>query len=337
MEVADRLHRYYDFDDAVAEAVADAAERQNRYSFQELADQFGIADGSRAVVPEGHSKPLEVLTFNPPEGIDYDPASARVLHTAYAYPVNKNTAMHAMRLFETCPDKPLIVVGNAAFLGMKTGKLSLRDMYAMNRGNTLLPAAKPTLAYLRDQGKIRNDHFGFSYGADKAATVIGHSGDYGQVVGRGVLVEPVSVVMRSMYRLAKDLGHSGERQQEYVRQVGSKPYDEVWAENSLLKFAAWLGGVVRPSNLAIASVLAHDGFSYRAFEVLTKQPHAKLAVAWGDMSELVPDEAIDAVVTELQERFGPARVRAMRLRGMQHAAADDIDLHAAIMLQGLLD
>lgn len=334
MNTESRLERYYSFDDEVLTRVAQAAERQNRFSFTELADQFDIGAGSEVFVPEGHDKPIEVLTIRPEDSDSYDRSEAAVLHTSFGYPINKNTAMHAVRLFEANPHQQLIVIGNPAYIGLSTGKLGWRDIIKMRREKTLAPAVEPVLAYLKQTGIDRTAHLGYSYGADRVSAAISHSNEFGQDVTHGVMIEPVSVIERSLLRLAKDFGNSGAHQKEYVAQSESKPYDEVWSEDSLTKFAAWALGLVRPSNIVIAGVLASGGFKQRCETGLQNQQNAKITVGWGSHSELVPDDSIDKIVLDLQTAYDE-RVRAMRLEGMHHAAIDDIDLHAAMMLQGL--
>ena len=333
MRTSDRLQDYYYFDADIMSAIDDVAERQNRMSFSELANEYGIASGSSSVLPDGASKPIEILTLIPDQ--DYDEQTARIYHTAFGYPINDNTALHAMRLFEADSSEQLIVVGNPAMIGTSTGKLTFREAFEVSKDKTLRPAIDPILRYLGQQGITTTSHLGYSYGADRAAATIAYSGEYDQSVSKAVLVEPVSVVKRSMKKLAQDFAQSGQAQKQYVEQTGSKPYDEIWAEDSAIKFAAWAGGLVRVSNLAIAHVIAGDGFAQRAGAALDSQPDLRMTVGWGSKSEICPDLTLQKVTNALRAEHGRDRVRSMSLRGMHHAGVDDLDLHAAMMLEGL--
>lgn len=333
--VESRLNQYYEFDQDVTGRVSDAAERQNKYSFNELATQFGIGSGSLPAYPAGYKKPIEVLTILPKS--DYDPNEATVYHTAFGYPVNKNTAMHAIRLFEADSARQMVVIGNPATVGAGMGKLSFKESLQVARYKDLRPAVHPLLAYLAQQQITQTQHLGPSYGADKAAVAIAESGRFDQEVSRGVLIEPVSATERSLKQLIADFGTSGGPQQDYVRQTGSMPYDEIWAEDSKIKFAAWAGGLARVSNIAIANVLTDGRFVDRASGALEAQEKLRLSIGWGSSSELVDDQTITTVTEGLRTQFGANRVNSLRIQGMHHAGVDDIDLHAAVMLQGLRD
>jgi hypothetical protein len=328
-----RLQEYYAFDAAIVDDVDQAAELQNRLNFAELADKYNVANGSSAVLPDGATKPIEVMTLTPKH--DYDEHAARVYHTAFGYPVNKNTALHAMRMFEADDSEQLIVIGNPAMVGMKTGKLSLRQSHEVYKNASLRPAVDAPLRYLEQAGITHTKHLGYSYGADKAATTIAESGTYSQVASRGVLIEPVSVVERSMIELVKAFGESGKVQRQYIDQTESRPYDEIWSEDSIVKAAAWGAGLVRMSNLAIASILASDGFKQRASDALQANDETDLVIGWGTSSELCPGDTLQAVTNSLRAQHGLTRVESMPITGMHHAGVDDLDLHAAVMLQGI--
>lgn len=333
MTTPEQINTYYDFDPAIVEAVADTAAQQNRYSFGELAAKYGIQDGSQKVMPPGASHPLEVMTLTPQ--IDHDPSRANVYYTAFGYPVNNNTAMHALRMFGAQPDTQLIVVGNPSSIGSNTGKLSLKESVELYRTKDMAPTAEPVLRYLDQVGVTNTAHLGWSYGADKAAVSIAGSGECRQTVSSGVLIEPASLAKRSLAELVKAFGKSGSTQQAYVKQAGGRPYDEVWAEDSMLKFAAWGAGLARLSNIAIAKAIAHGGFEDRVHTAMARQPDVHMTIGWGTESEITPNDLAAKAAGRLASKFGQDRIRTMELRGMHHAAVDDIDLHAAIMLQGM--
>ena len=99
------------------------------------------------------------------------------------------------------------------------------------------------------------------------------------------------------------------------------------SEVSELRYA---GGLMRLSNLAILRALSRGDFADRAAQVLHGNPRARATIAWGTKSEFVSEQAMQWLVARLGNRVG-----ALALTGMHHAGGNDIDLHAAIMLQGL--
>lgn len=96
-------------------------------------------------------------------------------------------------------------------------------------------------------------------------------------------------------------------------------------------------GLFRASNAAIGNALAHDGFATRVRDALSTHPELKVTVAWGTVSELVPNDTVEDALDSLRNldpQIG-SRVSRMALEGMHHAGADDIDLHVAMVSQGL--
>lgn len=336
MSNVERLVEYYPFSDHVLGMVEGAIERQSGLSFRQLADRYDIADGPEPI--RVSPKPIEILRFKPKQ--DYDERHARILHTQYAIPV-WSMATHAMRLFEADPSTQLIMVGNAAAIGNRYNRLSAADVLKVWRGD-LKPIVRPHLEYLASIGVTSVDQIGFSWGADKAAEASGpEAREYGIGVSKGVYIEPVSVVNRSAWRLLQDF-RSAEPELNRYMQASDMPAIDDRSKSALgetMEFLRYVGGMARLSNWAIDHVLSQKSFSSRAIKVLNGHPDQKttITIAWGSHSELVPGPAIMDEISIIHKvsQDNAKRVGTILLRGMHHAGGDDIDLHAAIVLQGL--
>jgi hypothetical protein len=334
MSTSERLQSYYPFDHDVLEAVAAAADQQNKQSFTEIAESFDIDNSLVTFVPEGSDKPLQVLTLQP-EG-DFDETQANVYHTPMGNAATTNMIMRSMRLFAANPTEQLILVGNPSAPGNGAGRLSLKDSRQAHSEHSLRPFVEPLIRQLGAQGVRSVNHLGFSYGADKAATASHVSDDYGIKVRNGVFVEPASVERQNILKLAQRFGSAFPPLERYVEQTGSEPYRQARASENMAAMLLGSVGLLRASNLAIAATLANGGFEHRVRQALAAQPDMRVAIGWGTASELADDQAMTAAVDRMTSDFGGHRIKTpIRLEGMHHAGENDIDLHAAIMLQGL--
>ncbi len=339
MSTAERLLDYYDFDETVVQAVSEAAERQNQKSFMELADEYGLSDGAEplAQFKTQRERPffdsirwLEYIDLVPKH--DYDEARARLLFTPMGIPVDESIAMRAIRMFEADPSERLMVVGSPARLGNNANILRLGDMYPVSRGD-LRHAVGPALRQLQHDDVYSLTTLGYSYGAETAATAAAEASKFGIAACRGVWVEPPAVVNRSVRQLLSQFRHAGHRLDEYVTAPQSRPLIEAreLADKGFMRYA---GGMGRLSNMAIATTLSKDTFEPRVRSALKAQQELDVTIAWGTASEITPHERMVRMVEDLQGEF-PLRVGALAVEGMHHAGGDDIDLHAAIMLQGM--
>lgn len=333
MNTERRLKQYYDFDETVLEAVTSAAAVQNTKSYEEQADGYGLADGPEVVTLSGSGRALEVLKLIP--AADYDETSARIYHTPMGNPVSRNMGMRAMRMFAADPTQQLIVVGNPFGVRSNSGTLTVRDSVDSLRTKSLKPHVEPVLEYLENQKVRTTEQLGYSYGADKAAATAGAADEHGITVPAGVFVEPSSVAKRSLLALAQAFGKTNAPMAAYVEQTGSQPYRDVRSEDSMLGLVAYSAGLLRMTNIAIVASLAHGGFDGRVRSGLDTQPDMHVAIGWGTESELTDDVEAAKLTDRLTVEYGNDRIATLRLQGMHHAGGEDIDLHAAIMLQGL--
>jgi hypothetical protein len=301
---------------------------QDRLSFAELADYYGVGGGP-SVVADKPGKPFEYILFRPAQ--DYDPTEHRVYHLPMAMHADQSMAMRGMRLFGADPTRPLMLVGNPAAAGVSTGRLSPEAARTV-WGGDLAPTVAPLVKHLREIGVESVDHLGFSYGADKAVVAASQGVLEGLKTSHAVLMEPASTVDRGLVRLLRDfIPAGGKHLQSAVEASESEPYLEArkLADTGLTRYGL---GLLRLSNIAIANALAHDYFESRTESALVCNPDMFASLAWGTASELTPNANMERIGRELAERNN-LRVGTMALSGMHHAGGDDIDLHAAIVLQ----
>ena len=333
---SDRLQTYYDFDSQVLENISRSAYDQNQLSFRELATKYGIADGPSVVTGPLGAHPLEILEFVP--AMEYDSNYSRIYHTGIGNSVGGPLRMHGLRLFGADPTQRLIMIGNPSSLGHAPGKISFRQSGAIMRTKSLAPAVSGLHEYLSLRGIKFAAHIGYSYGADKALTASATAFHYGQTVDKLVAVEPVTIAPQNLPSLLKKFIATRHQQRRYVEQSDSKPYDELWHDDSLFKFAAYSAGLLRLSNIAVAQVLTRGGYSTRLKQALNADSDLQAVTAWGTKSELISDSLAYVTLSRLakhNDNSGRVRSSFMRLKGMHHAGADDIDLHAAIFLEAL--
>ncbi|HSH55985.1 MAG TPA: hypothetical protein VK983_04120, partial [Candidatus Limnocylindrales bacterium] len=306
MTTQERLRQYYPFTEEIVGQVADAALRQNRKSFQELADQYGIADGPQIVEAADGKHTLEVLSVIPQQ--DYDASTARVYHTPMANPVSPNMAMRALRLFGSDPSVQLLVIGNPSIPGHGAGKTTLKESLAMMRSGSLEACVAPVVSYLGKRAITKTQQLGYSYGADKAVATTRHASDRGIGVTHGVYIEPASAVKRRMPALAKAFSETNEPMARYIQQTESEPYSKVREQDSALGLVGYAAGLLRVSNIAIATTIKQGGFIQRVDEAMKSQEDLEVTVGWGSLSELAPDDAMTQVVAELQSKYGAQRI-----------------------------
>ncbi|HSH18063.1 MAG TPA: hypothetical protein VK978_01630 [Candidatus Saccharimonadales bacterium] len=317
-----RLRQYYDFDDKVVHDVSLAALWQNKYSFRELADIYGIQDGPQINYPGISCREIQVMEFVPK--LDHDEMAARMYHLPMGTAIGPNTAMRAIRMFGADPSERLILVGSPSVPGQAAGTLALKDIKKTIADNSLEPSARPAARFLLSENIRYAAQLGYWSGADKAAATATAAAEINIKTTAGVYIEPASIKKQNILALAGRFGASG-----------AEPSTAVRDKEKLMGFVAFSAGLLRLSNIAVAKALAHGGFEERAATSMERNPGMHMTIGWGSASELVDDDAMQQAADILQIYFGANWVRTLWLEGMQHAGADDIDLHAAIMLQGL--
>lgn len=338
MKPSERLPNYYPFNDTVLDAVDRAAADQNQQSFRELADAHGIGSGPARTHPFSSNQTIEYFHIKPMT--DYDETSIRVYQAPMGISADNSTAMRAMRLFGAEPSTPLLVVGSPSVLGNRSNLLKRADFPKVAIGD-LRPAVRPVLQHLFKLGVVRAQILGYSYGADAGVAMAVAANEYSIKVDKAVVMEPAGIEKRSLKTLLQDFQSCDAALQSYVDAAESQPLSEARNANastlaSAVGFLRWAGGLLRGSNIAITKGLGAGTFAETAAKALTKEPHSQLAVVWGSKSEMVHSAAMNGVMAELKTKF-PDRVAGLEMNGMHHGGGDDIDLHAAMALQGLLE
>lgn len=144
-----------------------------------------------------------------------------------------------------------------------------------------------------------------------------------------MLAEPVTVKQVSPARFALDFLSMGNDWQHYVAEADSPLLNDSFKQGS--GFIGYFLGIGRPSNMAITRGLARGGYFDLDNSIGDSNPHTSVVTAYGSASEISRPTIIETYAQELT-RNGRY---LMRLDGMRHGGGDDIDLHAAIMLEGL--
>lgn len=341
MTTAERLEQYHVFDPEVVEAVAEVAEEQAPYSFQELADRYGVGDGPQKASPYGDRRSLGYYELTTPQ-VDREQYEPMVYHTPMAMPADKSMAARAFRLAALLPETPIMVVGNPSLLGVRENRVLRKDRFQIALGD-LSPMSRLVLKHLSNQGVERAQFAGYSFGADLAVTsaAAADNPEFNIEATNGVFMEPGSVAVRSMTQLLKDFKSAEPQLANYVQAANSQMLNEARDPGAGLKpvidFVRYVGGLARPTNLAVARALAHGGFWLRASHAMLVQPEMKATLAWGSASELVPERDARDLADFMTTQLAPERVTSLEIPGMHHAGGDDIDLHAAIVLQAIYD
>jgi hypothetical protein len=327
------LERYYPFADSVMEDVSRAADEMNRKTFDSVVADFDLQDGPEIIPGYGRAKPIELLKFTPSG--DYQREKVRLLQTPMGSSVNDFTIWEAATLFSADPSEQLWVVGGPSSPRQNIGRLTLDELVKVSLTHNLRPTIDTSLHYLRDKEITVVDHLGYSAGSDKAATAIQYSDRYDLWVDKGVLIEPATVVKRSLFGLMKCFNSCGAQMQHYIDESESTPYIDRWSKERFWQDMVYRAKLLRLSNIAIATALKHDGFGGRLDATLEAQPESIITVGWGTNSELTDNRSIERVVDEATEKYGRNRIIQMPLLGVYHAGMNNPLLYAAMMLQGL--
>jgi hypothetical protein len=329
MSTRERLREYKVFGEPTIDAV-DRAQWQDEYGFRELADWYGVAGGPSRRRDERTGRPVEYLHIMP--NVEHDPSRARVLHSGMATQLTEVSAMKAMRLFEADPGTQLIMFGNPGGIGRPAGKVALHELRRVWHGD-FSPLNEPGVRLLGKLGVHTAEQIGYSYGADKAANATVVCAAHGIDVPKQVLLDPASTVDRGLRRLFNAFQSGGASLDRYAGTAGPPMLEaRTLAQTSFLSRRS---GLLRATNIAIAHTLATPTFSNRVSAAMAAQPTLRSVIAWGDQSELADNGALTAVTQDLRAKYGRDRIDSFVIPGMHHAGGEDIDLHTAMVLEGL--
>lgn len=335
MSLEQRLQEFHPFSAEVLSAVSDAASAQKDLSFRELAGMHGLSDGLLTHVDPVTQKPFSFFTIKPLKP-DYDYTKARVYYTPMAIPADESMAMRSIRLFAADPTTPLYVYGAPGAVGNRAGTMPLRHLPAVGRGD-FGAAVMPSLRHLHVSGVRTAVFIGFSYGADRAnaaaAAAVGITDHERIDASNGVFMEPVGIKYQSLFGLTQNFAKSGSQLEAYVDASQSPALTEA-RDIADTGFTRYVLGLGRITNLAIARGLTAGTFSETTDRALNAQPEMQVTLISGGNSEITPTLDVHYDVEQLK-RIYANRIGMLVMRNMHHAGGDDINLHAAMVLQGL--
>lgn len=318
-----RLRAYYPFDADVLERIATVAVQQRNTTWESIQAELPETQIFESI----NGKPIEVIDIKPSE---YD--GVHVYHLPMGNGLDENMRIGIATLAAAEPNKRLIAAGNPGAPGQASGKLRVCDLPKVWNGD-MRPTVDPLLQYLGSQRIERADHTGGSCGADRATTAIGYAEKYDHYVSHAILMDPASVVRRSLPALARQFLKSAAPMEGYVQATESQPYFDARKQAHKTNHGT-IGavGLLRPSNVAIAHALSLDGFETRVTNALDSQEKMRTDIIWGTESELAAHGAMLGVMERLTDQYSN-RVRATALDGHMHAVYCDIFLQTALILQ----
>lgn len=311
------------FDERVLESLDKVAVRHRNSSLDNvLANQ----PQPEVVQIDGY-RPQEVIDIIPKE---YDRTLVYSLPMGNPLDGNMRTMLSVLSLLN--PNTRIISASNPGRPSHRYGGVSLRDMHRVASGD-LSPITDPIHVYLQQEGIEQSVQVGFSYGADKAATMTQTAHEFDHEVTNAIFIEPAAVAARSLIQLGLDFQRSGELVEAYADKANSRALNEALhkVRNEGLGVTGFALGLVRPSNLAITGALSKDGFASRVSDALDSQPSMKASIIWGSESEIAVPENMRAITKALTKEYGNSRVKGVELPGQRHAMANDIYLHGAIV------
>lgn len=321
--------RLYDtqlFDAEVVEAVMQAAVDQDM-TYGEFKERYKVTPLQR-YKPVGLPA-IQVLDLKPQAA--YDTSKAVVLHLPMANGLTRNKIFRAVVLHLADPSQRLIVFANPGVpLRDGSGKPRLRHLPKVARGD-LEPITVGSLAYLKAQGISSIVQYGYSFGADRALAMAAMASVYDIKVSKLVAADPASIKRRSFLQLLRDFNAGGKSLKKTLQSVDSKLLRDSRPRSSEHPYVV-MAALLRPTNLAIARALSKGGFESRLQAALRAQPDMRVQLVWGSKSELSDDDIMQALAEE-HVQLHPKRMAYIRIVGQNHSMADDVALHAAIMLQ----
>ncbi len=319
-EVNERLREYYPFSDSVVDRVAEVAERQQDFSnYGDMFNFVGVDEATNA----------EILDIKPASG--YDTEKVLIVHLPMANSLDTNQLFQVASLSMMFPNDRIVAAANPSGFGYGHNLLHRQSRSAVSRGD-FFPVVKGLVRYLESDGVGSAVQVGGSYGVDLAlATTKTDAFD----VKKQLLIEPASVVSKSLSRLAKDFVSTDKELSRYVEANDLEIFSD--ARKEAVTLANYGLGLLRLSNIAVARGIALGGFETKLMNTLSGG-HVKsipeTTVAWGSESELCDDnEVVEAI--QFAGAFTGQDVAEIRLKGQKHALINDLYLFGALALTAL--
>lgn len=317
---AQRLGGYGVFSDETVTAVAKLAAKQATFTtYQEFFAAMGVGEPLLYRCADGSGVPV----------IDVSARTASqkgtfVIHAPMETGLDESQLYLIATLVHAFPAYRVIGFGNPSGdrLFFKEQNLTFWKRASIAFTKNQHPLVSAELEYLRTHGAKRLHQVGFSYGALKAAIESQYLPEGS--VDSLVLIDPVARP-RSVVRLARDFAKTYGPLGKYVNQVELETYHR--ARGDAAQNRNHRKALLRPINRAIGFLLARTDIFKLLAAVIERHPAASVSVAWGVASELGDDARMLA-------KLAPD-IRQIRLKGLEHALANDIFLYAAIVRDSL--
>lgn len=313
MDTKERLLDIYPFDERVIERVAEVAVKQSSFtSYGEMLEYQNI-------------KTLPGKRLVDVQPADYDESQAVIYHMPMANPLDTNQLFQIASLSMMLPERRIIALANPSGIAWGHGVLTRKERARVKYGD-FKPVTDKTAKYIEDQGIEQVDQIGCSYGVDLAMayTFSSYRHDTAPVRNQ-LLVEPATVVAKSLIKLATDFKKSEATLDDYVENNDLEIFrqarkDGISNTNNAL-------GLLRPTNIAIAKGLSKGLFTY--YLGLARDLAANTSVAWGSESELGDDDTLREIVKKDDS------IQGYRLEGHKHALINDLHLIGALAISSL--
>lgn len=319
-----RLESYSpEFNGSVLYTVSQVAARQATFTaYQDFFDSVGVPDG----FTDQKNHPL--LDIRPVHD-DYDEYSAIVMGLPMANPLDANQVYQIATVAAANPTRRIVALANPSGPGCNANRLDANRRRLVSSGDASW-IAEPLLQHLEEERIEHIDVYGYSMAAKTLGAILMQSE---LPASAAVVVEPVNTVPHTLTSLGRRFNASAQALDGYVGASDLPTFNEARADS--VGPASYIVGLLRRTNLAVASALTHGDFVADMAVAALKHPETYVTVAWGGASELADDQATSLAVGSLQDIFGKDQFSGLRLAGQKHALANDIHLQAAILLQGL--
>lgn len=321
-----RLEECNCFSPQTIQTVATVAEQQARYTrYQEFLHTVGVPAVQLHVTKGGSGVPFVDIPAKTKQ-----PTGVLVIHLPMANPLDSNQLFQVATIAAATPNYRVIAFGNPSGgrYAFRQQNLSMKHRRAIARGGTVEPLVAAELDYLKSQGVRQVVHAGYSYGALKAMFASYYES---AVEVQGVIcIEPVAHP-RSIVQLTSDFLRTDNPLNKYVNRSRIPAFID--ARKHAIDGVSYRRGLVRPINIAVAFLLARTDFMTLFKKILTKRPTIHAVIAWGGKSELGNDAHMTTAlhaITNINRH-----VHALRFAEDTHALANDIHVHAAIILEAL--
>ena len=252
-----------------------------------------------------------------------------VVHTSMETPLDPNQLYQLATIAGTNPEYRVIGFGNPSGdrYYFKAQELSFLKRLRVALFKDMRPIIAPELDYLKQNGISEWYQIGYSYGALKATTESEYM-ERGSLKGL-LLVDPVARP-RNLIKLMRDFSKTYGPLGKYVNSTNLETYHKARGDAALNRNHN--KALLRPINVTIAVALSRIAVLKRLKRVMTRQPQMKTMVAWGTASEIGDDAYMQKKLDALSAH---GRIERVCLEGLEHAFANDVHLHAAIIKQFL--